>query len=235
MNLGQWLKQYRQDNKLSQPELAERMSIEQSYLSKLENDKSMPSAKMLDDILQNTETTLAQLIEQLDSSYVYNQLSTLPQVKTYLVDQKLQSQQKSNRRLLMFGILLCLGSFIFYCGMSEVFSSNVRYQYYSGGILQKGEPLETFNRNTWHNHISEDVYHARFNPKTILIDSYQIEAFVDNSDNERRYFSLQNEIKLESSFNRFIKALGVLMFSAGLIGVILLVLNNKVLAVKSHR
>ena len=40
MTLGQYIKQLRTDMELSQPQLAERMQVEQSYLSKLENDKS---------------------------------------------------------------------------------------------------------------------------------------------------------------------------------------------------
>ena len=41
--LGQQLKQLRNNKKLSQPEFAQQVGIEQSYLSKLENDKSIPS------------------------------------------------------------------------------------------------------------------------------------------------------------------------------------------------
>ncbi|WP_229381076.1 helix-turn-helix domain-containing protein [Shewanella psychropiezotolerans] len=43
MTLGQQLKQFRIDRGFSQPELAELAGIEQSYLSKLENDKSVLS------------------------------------------------------------------------------------------------------------------------------------------------------------------------------------------------
>ena len=41
--LGQQVKQLRNNKKLSQPEFAQQVGIEQSYLSKLENDKSIPS------------------------------------------------------------------------------------------------------------------------------------------------------------------------------------------------
>jgi len=50
MNIGEKIKQLRTEKNLTQPQLAEAIGIEQSYLSKLENDKSTPSA----DIFQAT-------------------------------------------------------------------------------------------------------------------------------------------------------------------------------------
>ena len=44
MRLGERLRQLRQARDLTQPELADAIGIEQSYLSKLENDKYVPSA-----------------------------------------------------------------------------------------------------------------------------------------------------------------------------------------------
>ena len=46
MNFGEKLKQIRTQKNLTQPQMAEAIGIEQSYLSKLENDKSIPSAEM---------------------------------------------------------------------------------------------------------------------------------------------------------------------------------------------
>ena len=43
MTLGEQLKKLRNAKDLSQPDLANIAGIEQSYLSKLENDKSIPS------------------------------------------------------------------------------------------------------------------------------------------------------------------------------------------------
>ena len=43
MKFGEKLKVLRHDRGLTQPEMAEAIGIEQSYLSKLENDKSLPS------------------------------------------------------------------------------------------------------------------------------------------------------------------------------------------------
>lgn len=43
MNFGEKLKRIRTEKNLTQPRFAEAIGIEQSYLSKLENDKSQPS------------------------------------------------------------------------------------------------------------------------------------------------------------------------------------------------
>jgi len=43
MNFGERIKQLRTARNMTQPQLAEAIGIEQSYLSKLENDKSVPS------------------------------------------------------------------------------------------------------------------------------------------------------------------------------------------------
>jgi transcriptional regulator with XRE-family HTH domain len=51
MNFGERLKQIRTEKGLTQPQFAQLAGIEQSYLSKLENDKSVPSAEMFTTIL----------------------------------------------------------------------------------------------------------------------------------------------------------------------------------------
>ena len=52
MTLGDTIKLLRTEQGLTQPELAERARIEQSYLSKLENDKGTPSFDIINRIAQ---------------------------------------------------------------------------------------------------------------------------------------------------------------------------------------
>ncbi|MDX1454577.1 MAG: helix-turn-helix transcriptional regulator [Gammaproteobacteria bacterium] len=58
MSLGTNLKHWRQVRGLTQPELAERAEIEQSYLSKLENDRSQASEGVLDRLATALEIDL---------------------------------------------------------------------------------------------------------------------------------------------------------------------------------
>lgn len=230
MTLGNWLKQYREQQKMGQPELAQSIGIEQSYLSKLENDKSLPSAEILDNIINATQTTLDKLVAGLDSQYVYNQLSRLPQVKAFLANQKQQSVQQTNKKLFIFGLMLTLGCFIFYLGYGQVLSSNVRYQYYSPGILKPNESLKAYDKTlSSAGRMSEEDYGQRYNPKTIVMEDRQIRSFVSDKPGERRFFRYHDELHGESGFNKLLKAIGVLLFSGGFFGVVLLLINRKML------
>lgn len=231
MTLGHWLKQYREQHDISQPQLADSIGIEQSYLSKLENDKSLPSADVFDAIINATQTTLEKLLTALDGQYVYNQLAKLPQVKSHLVNQKQQNQQNTSKRLTLFGLLLCFGCFLFYLGHSQAISSNQQYHYYSGGILKADEPLETLDRG-WARHLTDEQYYRRFSPNSIIISTYRGNGFEVNNSDGRRYFSKSGKggkDNQETVLNRWLKAIGVLVFSGGFFGVILLVINRKVL------
>ena len=63
MKFGHKIRQLRNDKNLTQPQLAESMGIEQSYLSKLENDKSMPSNDVLNRILDVFDIELGDLVK----------------------------------------------------------------------------------------------------------------------------------------------------------------------------
>ncbi len=78
MKFGQKLKQLRQAQGMTQPQLAEKIGIEQSYLSKLENDKSLPSAEMFQAIYSALEVSPQTMLEGLSAS-VINELSAIPQ------------------------------------------------------------------------------------------------------------------------------------------------------------
>ena len=67
MKFGEKLRVLRNDKDLTQPELAEAMGIEQSYLSKLENDKSLPSNDVLNRILDVFDIEVGDLVNDLES------------------------------------------------------------------------------------------------------------------------------------------------------------------------
>jgi transcriptional regulator with XRE-family HTH domain len=74
MTLGEQLKKLRNEKALSQPDLADLTGIEQSYLSKLENDKSMPSNDIFRRLLAAYELSLADFITVFDRYYAETQL-----------------------------------------------------------------------------------------------------------------------------------------------------------------
>ena len=60
--LGIRFKSLRSNKGLSQPELAEAVGIEQSYLSKLENDKSFPSDEIFLALLETMKVDLNEFL-----------------------------------------------------------------------------------------------------------------------------------------------------------------------------
>ncbi|NQY33918.1 MAG: helix-turn-helix transcriptional regulator [Alteromonadaceae bacterium] len=70
MKFSEKIKQLRNKAGLTQPELAKRSDIEQSYLSKLENDKGSPSFDVISKIAVALNTDAMTLIESLDLQYI---------------------------------------------------------------------------------------------------------------------------------------------------------------------
>ncbi|TLU67100.1 helix-turn-helix transcriptional regulator [Thalassotalea litorea] len=74
MALGEVIKQTRQDRQLSQPQLSEQAGIETSYLSMLENDKSIPSDEILTAIRKSLDLILTQALDFISSAAELNRL-----------------------------------------------------------------------------------------------------------------------------------------------------------------
>lgn len=79
--LGQQLKQLRNNKKLSQPEFAQQVGIEQSYLSKLENDKSIPSNEIFRSLLIALDLSIDEFMKPLVSSHDKARLMQIPDVE----------------------------------------------------------------------------------------------------------------------------------------------------------
>lgn len=135
MRLGIRIKELRQAKELSQPELAEKIGIERSYLSKLENDKSVPSNETFSALLSAFGISIGEFLSGKDWSAEQARLRQIPDVE-YWFKVKEQAQFDSQRRYL-FGrsALIVMAVTLFYVGMSKPLFSEVRYQYESRGII----------------------------------------------------------------------------------------------------
>jgi transcriptional regulator with XRE-family HTH domain len=71
VNFGEKVRQLRAERNLTQPQLAQLIGIEQSYLSKLENDKSIPSADIFQAIQLALSIDVATFLEGVDEKQVY--------------------------------------------------------------------------------------------------------------------------------------------------------------------
>jgi len=83
MHFGERLKQIRTEKGLTQPQFAQAAGIEQSYLSKLENDKSVPSAEMFSTILAGLEMDAATFLSEVDQDVLATTLRHIPAVTQF--------------------------------------------------------------------------------------------------------------------------------------------------------
>jgi transcriptional regulator with XRE-family HTH domain len=143
MNLGERLRQLRQDQNLTQPELAEAIGIEQSYLSKLENGKYVPSSDVFGRILEVFKLSVGDFVEDLDHRSRL-QLRQVPAVASHFDREKQLIIGNRRRWLLGSAVLLALGTGLLYGGATRLFVPVMSYQYMSHGIVLEGESRDLF-------------------------------------------------------------------------------------------
>ncbi|MDP6096064.1 MAG: helix-turn-helix transcriptional regulator [Gammaproteobacteria bacterium] len=138
------MKQLRQQRNWSQPELADAIGIEQSYLSKLENDKSVPSPDMLNRILEAFDINIESLLEGMDEAEIRNHLRSIPLVNGHLQAQKEMAQRKRTNWTVASSLLCVLGLTTLTLGLTYQTYPMVSYDYGSEEIIPNGNNGETF-------------------------------------------------------------------------------------------
>lgn len=227
MNFGDRIRQLRQDKGLTQPELAEAMGIEQSYLSKLENGKSLPSNDVLNRILDVFAVEVGALVDDLDQG-VRNQLRQIPDVADHFNHQKQLMIGNRRRWLLLSSVLVALGVALIYAGSVHLFFSNVIYDYVSSGVVLDGESKGIFEERLVPQGVDRDTAMAIRNAIMDRVDEdyRQIENFRGNIFNVpveggSRTYRLRRETEIDPWQNKAITFVGVLMLVFGIIGLVL--------------
>ncbi len=229
MNFGEKLRQLRNEKGLTQPELADAIGIEQSYLSKLENDKSLPSNDVLNRILDVFEIGVARLVDDLDQGS-RNQLRQIPDVADHYNHQKQQLIGNRKRWLLVSALLLAFGLGLFHAGNSHLFFSDVIYQYQSHGVVLEGEPKEIFNDpsrfmpggigreevNEYMNSINARTDEVFLQERGFLGDAFNVAV-----DGGSRTYYLSSETEVDPWQGKLVVFFGVIMTVLGLIGIIM--------------
>ncbi|MCH8493203.1 MAG: helix-turn-helix domain-containing protein [Idiomarina sp.] len=150
MTLGERLKQRRNELELSQPELAEQMGIEQSFLSKLENDRSLPSNETFRRWLQALELSLAEALSPLENSYIRNKLTQISDVDHLINKQQDDAVRQRSRLLTLSSMALALSLPLFYVGYTASIFPEQQYEYMSHGNIADNESVDIY-RNWIHN------------------------------------------------------------------------------------
>ena len=226
MKFGEKIKQLRNDKNLTQPQLAESMGIEQSYLSKLENDKSMPSNDVLNRILDVFEIDLGDLVGGLDQG-TRNQLRHIPDVADHFNRQKQLLIGNRQRWLLTSALLFSIGIALVYAGNAHLFFSDMMYQYKSGGVVLEGESKEIFrdaehfiSRSADHETAMKflDSINARVDEVYLQESRFRGIVFNIKVDGGSRTYYLETDTEIDPWKSKLVVFAGIFMAMFGLIG-----------------
>ena len=147
MKLGEKIKLLRTEKNLTQPELAQKAGIEQSYLSKLENDKAVPSFDIINRISMALEITGMELIDMLSQSYVEKELSHIPEIAAEYATLRYKQEKKLKSRFVFAALLVVVGIGVVLIGYNNLVFSESAYYYQSDGIIKSGENILQYDTN----------------------------------------------------------------------------------------
>lgn len=138
MTLGEFLKSQRELKQWKQPEAAQQIDIEQSYLSKLENNKAIPSAEIFDKLMHAYQFSMPQFSDAVQSSEL-DKLKDIMIVREFILSTK-KRQDKDKRRFLVTGILMSmLGGLLLSLGVVMYDHKTASYHYESKGEISLTE------------------------------------------------------------------------------------------------
>lgn len=233
MNFGEKLKQIRTQRGLTQPQFAEQLGIEQSYLSKLENDKSVPSAEMFNAILAGTGMDAATFLSDIDQETLATTLRHIPAV-TRFSDHAVTVQVHHYQRWL-YGCALAwiVGFALMLAANDGIFYSNKVYRYFSPGVILAGESELVFDKYEQILNLRQlakiitpeqfagqlaDFKANRARPLTVETTVYRGSTYLEPAENGRRRFELLNEKHIEAPGNRVLQFLGAIVLASGFVG-----------------
>jgi transcriptional regulator with XRE-family HTH domain len=232
VNFGDRVKQLRSDRNLTQPQLAQTIGIEQSYLSKLENDKSIPSAEIFQAILKSFGIDVATFLEGVDEQQVYRNLRQVPEVSNHLAAQVNTKIHNIKSWLFASGCALVLGLTLGVAGLRGLMFSNTQFNYESPGILQPGEPTDFFDTYSGllfeqlqagvisHQELAQrkrEINQRRVHDYRV-IDDYRGRAFTEEMTGGQRTWFFQHSSAFERPQNRLLMLAGVLLIFGGVVG-----------------
>ncbi|MET0356724.1 MAG: helix-turn-helix transcriptional regulator [Cellvibrio sp.] len=238
MNIGEKIKQLRTDKNLTQPQLAEAIGIEQSYLSKLENDKSIPSADIFQSILKALAVNVAHFLEGIDQKIIHRDLRQIPEVANYLNAEVAQKIHNIKKWLYCSAAACVIGLTLIFAGYKSLIFSNVKYEYESNLVLLSGETEESvFRFDRYEPQIgcnSADLTpcierdaergrkrkaaEARIKTDTLLLDNYQGKNIYRDVVGGARTYQYKSPTFADTRPNSYLMLIGSLLTFAGIFG-----------------
>ncbi len=135
MDFGAKIKSLRLARDWTQPQLAEEMGVEQSYLSKLENGKSVPSSETFSLLLNVFELNAEEFLSGVNPAFVQNKLAHIPAVAS-VVDRSNSKTLFCAKYWLLSSAALCVLGLGIFCAahFGWLFPETV-YSYRSPGVV----------------------------------------------------------------------------------------------------
>lgn len=143
MNFGEYLRRRRAQLGWTQPHAAARAGIEQSYLSKLESGRSIPSGEVYQRLVDALEIETTDMVGVLFPAEL-DRLRDVDAVRDLLLRRSSQSRSMSRRWLLAGLALLALGGGL--AGLAGIDGDRTvqQFTYQSTGVILPGESLDVF-------------------------------------------------------------------------------------------
>lgn len=233
MNFGEKLKQLRTERGQTQPQFAEALGIEQSYLSKLENDKSVPSAEMFATIISGLGMDAATFLRDLDRDALKTTLCHIPAVSQFTTQAVAVQVDHSRRWMLGSGLAWILGFALMLAANDGIFFPTKSYQYKSPGVILPGEAeniFETYEEIQRLRLAAGVTTQAEFlktmaefksqreRPQKLETPQDSGMSYLERAENGQRRFELVSSKSVKSDGNRILQYLGAIIFASGFVG-----------------
>ena len=233
MNFGERLKQIRTDKGWTQPQFAQAAGIEQSYLSKLENDKSVPSAEMFATILAGLGMDAATFLAEVDRDVQETTLRHIPAVGQF--NAGVASAQVKDTKRWLYGSTAAwvLGFAMMLAANDGIFFSNKVYLYRSPGVILPGEAENIFSTHReivmlrQAAKVITDEQAAREladfelrRARPLMADSSENHGvtYAEQVDGGRRRYELVSTDLVRPAGNRILQYLGAIVLFSGFVG-----------------
>lgn len=223
MKLGEKIKLLRTDHELTQPDLAKKAGIEQSYLSKLENDKAIPSFDIINRVAMALESNGLELIDSLSQSFVEENLSHIPEVAAEYAVIKKKRESKLKKRFILASILVIFGIGLAFVGNENILFPEVGYKYLSMGVIKDNEIDQHFHADYIReiNESKDELVQRMFENRSRIDEEYKIifnkdeSEFIVKVNGGRRNFSKHEKITVLKVQNKLILIAGIMLIASG--------------------
>ena len=227
MKFGEFLRGLRDKQKWTQPEAANKIDIEQSYLSKLETGKSYPSEDIFDRLVNIYQVDIQEMHQKVSSTEL-DKLKEIKQVRGVILSNA-QARNSSNQRWLVMGLMmLVFGAGAFALAIVPK-QAEAEYIYRSQGIVLPGEELSVFDvieESLTSNNLQDNSDFlvkrksmlARIEQVDKTVSQYKGDAYIVKVSNGRRYYQLLDKREEQRDYSNRWFITPALMFFFGSFG-----------------